>query len=196
MILNDHDLKEWAPKMFDPFNEDHIQPASYEVCLDRPIIKFKGEVAYVRNTGSGEDFQNFPMLPLDFKGLGDDYYWYEYSDDYHIIKPNEFFLATTIEKIIVPIDIAARIEGKSSIGRLGLTVHATAGWIDPGFVGKVTLECQNNLQRSIKIYTGMKIAQIAFMELTSNAERPYGSDGLGSKYQGQEQVAPSRLKLE
>ena len=102
-----------------------------------------------------------------------------------ILHPGEFVLGSTLERVALPDDLVARLEGKSSLGRLGLLIHSTAGFIDPGWDGHVTLELSNVANLPITIYHGMKIGQISFMQLTEPAETPYGSDGLGSKYQGQ-----------
>ncbi len=164
-----------------PFIDEHVQPASVDVTLGNHLI-------IIDQLKQGLDFKNLPpsysqkvLIPY-LGGIA--------------IYPGQFFLASTVEELHIPNDLAARIEGKSSIGRLGLTVHATAGWIDPGFRGTVTLECQNNLGSPIKIYSGMRIAQIAFMELGRPADHPYGSERLGSKYQDQMGVQPSRLKID
>ena len=112
------------------------------------------------------------------------------------VQPGSFVLAGTIETIALPDDIVARVDGKSSLGRLGLLVHATAGYVGPGFRGRLTLELSNQSQMPIALYYGMKIAQLSFHRLSTPAERPYGSPGLGSKYQGQEEATPSRIHRE
>jgi dCTP deaminase len=109
-----------------------------------------------------------------------------------ILHPGEFVLARTEETVTLPDDIVARVEGKSSNGRLGLLVHATAGYVDPGFSGTLTLELSNVANLPIRLYRGMKIGQIAFEEMSTAVDRPYGSAGLGSKYQGQMQPTASR----
>ena len=114
----------------------------------------------------------------------------------YVLEPGEFILANTIENVELPDDVVARLEGKSSLGRLGLMVHATAGYVDPGFKGQLTLEISNVARARISIFYGMKIGQISFLRLTTPAENPYGSGTLGSKYQGQLGPTPSRIHLD
>ena len=114
------------------------------------------------------------------------------SDETFILHPGEFVLGSTYERITLPDDVAARLEGKSSLGRLGLLTHSTAGFIDPGFSGHVTLELANVATLPIKLYSGMKIGQLCFFRLSSPAEHPYGSAKYGSRYQGQRGPTPSR----
>ena len=110
-----------------------------------------------------------------------------------ILHPGEFVLGTTLERLTLPDDIVARIEGKSSLGRLGLLIHATAGFVDPGWSnGQITLELSNVAPLPIRLWPGMKIAQLSFMRMDAPAERPYGHPELGSKYQGQKGPTPSR----
>ena len=109
-----------------------------------------------------------------------------------ILHPGEFVLGSTLERVTLPDDLVARLEGKSSLGRLGLLIHSTAGFIDPGWDGHVTLELSNVANLPITIYPEMKIGQISFVQLSEPAERPYGSEGIGSKYQGQRGPTPSR----
>jgi dCTP deaminase len=113
-----------------------------------------------------------------------------------VIQPGSFCLGSTVETITLPDDIVARVDGKSSLGRLGLLVHATAGYVDPGWTGKLTLELSNQSQMPIALYYGMRIAQISFFEMTTPVDRPYGSAELGSKYQGQTGPTPSRISRE
>jgi dCTP deaminase len=115
------------------------------------------------------------------------------EDDPFILHPGEFVLGTTLETIHLGDDVVARLEGKSSLGRLGLLIHSTAGFIDPGFHGQVTLELSNVANLPIAIYPGMKIGQISFYQMTTAAEHPYGSAELGSKYQGQTGPTASRM---
>jgi len=109
-----------------------------------------------------------------------------------ILHPGEFVLGSTLERVTLPDDLVARLEGKSSLGRLGLLIHSTAGFIDPGWDGHVTLELSNVANLPITIYHGMKIGQISFMQLSEPTSTPYGSASLGSKYQGQRGPTPSR----
>ena len=112
-----------------------------------------------------------------------------------ILHPGEFVLGSTYERVSLPDDVAARLEGKSSLGRLGLLTHSTAGFIDPGFSGHVTLELSNVATLPIKLWPGMKIGQLAFFRLSTPAEHPYGSEKYGSRYQGQRGPTPSRSHL-
>ncbi len=117
----------------------------------------------------------------------------EIADDQpFILHPGEFVLGSTLERVTLPDDLVARLEGKSSLGRLGLLIHSTAGFIDPGWDGHVTLELSNVANLPITIYHGMKIGQVSFMQLSEPAASPYGSTTLGSKYQGQRGPTPSR----
>ena len=111
-----------------------------------------------------------------------------------VIHPGEFCLGRTLEWVELPDDVVARVEGKSSLGRLGLIVHATAGFVDPGWKGTLTLELNNLTRVPIKLYPGLPIAQLSFMALDQPAERPYGSPGLGSHYQGQVAATESRYE--
>ena len=112
-----------------------------------------------------------------------------------ILHPGEFVLASTYEVITLPDDIAGRLEGKSSLGRLGLLTHSTAGFIDPGFSGHITLELSNVANLPVKLFAGMKIGQLCLIKLSSSAEHPYGSEKYGSRYQGQRGQTPSRSFL-
>jgi dCTP deaminase len=112
-----------------------------------------------------------------------------------ILHPGEFVLGQTLERVGLPDDIVARLEGKSSLGRLGLLIHSTAGFVDAGFEGNLTLELSNVANLPITIYKGMPIGQISFMRMDGPVERPYGSDEAGSKYQGQAEPTPSRFHL-
>ena len=114
------------------------------------------------------------------------------GDEPFILHPGEFVLGSTYEVVSLPDDVAARVEGKSSLGRLGLLTHATAGFVDPGFSGHVTLELANVATLPIKLYPGMKIGQFCFFRLSSPSEHPYGSERYGSRYQGQRGPTPSR----
>jgi len=162
----------------DPYDEALLQPSSVDVRVDR----------YFRV------FHNARYPYIDVKkpqdALTEEV---EISDDGpFILHPGEFVLGSTLERVRLPDDLVARLEGKSSLGRLGLLIHSTAGFIDPGWDGHVTLELSNVANLPITIYHGMKIGQLSFMELTEPAETPYGSDGIGSKYQGQKGPTPSR----
>jgi len=114
------------------------------------------------------------------------------TEDPLVLHPGEFVLGSTLERVGLPDDLVARLEGKSSLGRLGLLIHSTAGFVDAGWDGHLTLELSNVANLPITVYPGMKIGQISFLRMTTPAERPYGSPGLGSKYQGQLGPTPSR----
>ena len=118
------------------------------------------------------------------------------KDNPFILHPGEFVLASTTEHIEIPDDIVARLEGKSSLGRIGLLIHSTAGYVDPGWKGHLTLELSNVANLPVTLYSGMKIGQISFLRLTSPAENLYGSKNLGSKYQGQTQPTASRIHVD
>jgi dCTP deaminase len=117
------------------------------------------------------------------------------GDEPFVLHPGEFVLGSTFEQITLPDDLAGRLEGKSSLGRLGLLTHSTAGFIDPGFSGHITLELSNVANLPIILWPGMKIGQLCLFRLSSPAEHPYGSAGVGSRYQGQRGPTPSRAYL-
>jgi dCTP deaminase len=166
----------------DPLDEDAIQPASVDLRLDRSFRIFRITARpYVDVHEDMDDLTE--LVEID-------------AEQPFIIHPGTFCLGTTMEKITLPEDIVARVDGKSSLGRLGLLVHATAGYVDPGWTGKLTLELSNQSQMPIALYPGMRIAQISFLALTSPVDRPYGSPSLGSKYQGQTGPTPSRISRE
>lgn len=164
----------------DPYDPERVQPASYDVELGNSFRYFK------RSKHVCIDPRN---LQPELTGVTD-----VHGDGVFILHPGDFALGMTGEKITLSDMLVARVEGKSSLGRLGLVVHSTAGWIDPGFSGVITLELSNNSPLPIKLYPGMLIAQIAFMSLSSRCFEPYGSDGLGSKYQGDSGPAESRYQ--
>ena len=114
------------------------------------------------------------------------------DDGVFMLHPGEFVLGSTLERVGVPDDLVARVEGKSSLGRLGLLIHSTAGFVDAGFDGHITLELSNVASLPITIYPGMKIGQVSFMRMTTPADQPYGKGARGSKYQGQRGPTPSR----
>jgi dCTP deaminase len=164
--------------VIDPYDESLLQPSSVDVRVDR----------YFRV------FHNARYPFIDVKEPQDDLTeLVEVAGDQpFILHPGEFVLGSTLERIVLPDDLVARLEGKSSLGRLGLLIHSTAGFIDPGWDGHVTLELSNVANLPITIYHGMKIGQISFVQLSEPAEKPYGSGELGSKYQGQMGPTPSR----
>ena len=181
MLLSDRDIKsqvESGRVKLDPYSPELIQPASIDVRLDRFFRVFENH-RYPHIDPSVEQ----PDLTRLIEAA---------ADQPFILHPGEFVLGSTYELVSLPDDVAGRLEGKSSLGRLGLLTHSTAGWIDPGFSGHVTLELSNVATLPIKLWPGMKIGQLSFVQLTEPAEHPYGSDGLGSKYQGQQGPTPSR----
>ncbi len=186
MILSDRSIKEELAQgriVIEPLDEDCIQPASVDVRLDRQIRTFPPPEHY-----SLLDVRTDLDKITDLQEIPDPHPF--------VLEPGQFVLASTIETVRIPDDIVARIEGKSSLGRLGLLVHATAGYVDPGFQGQLTLELSNVAKARITLFYGMRIGQLSFLRLTTAAERPYGSPELGSKYQGQTGPTPSRTDQE
>ena len=162
----------------DPYDESLLQPSSVDVRVDRFFRVFhNARYPFIDVKEPQEEL-------TELVEIGD--------DQPFILHPGEFVLGSTLERIRLPDDLVARLEGKSSLGRLGLLIHSTAGFIDPGWNGHVTLELSNVANLPITIYYGMKIGQLSFMQLTETASAPYGSTGLGSKYQGQRGPTPSR----
>jgi dCTP deaminase len=181
MVLSDRTIRRLIDEGrigIEPFDEELVQPSSVDVRVDRffrvfrnsryPFIDVKEEMEDLTELVETEDSEPF------------------------ILHPGEFVLGSTLERITLPDDLVARLEGKSSLGRLGLLIHSTAGFIDPGWDGHVTLELSNVANLPITIYVGMKIGQLSFVQLSEPAENPYGAAALGSKYQGQAGPTPSR----
>jgi dCTP deaminase len=167
--------------VLEPCDLNMIQPSSVDVRLDRLFRTFENhKYAHI------DPAENQPDLTREV-GVA--------SDEAFILHPGEFVLGSTYEVITLPDDIAGRLEGKSSLGRLGLLTHSTAGFIDPGFSGHVTLELSNVATLPIKLWPGMKIGQLALFRLSSPAEHPYGSAVYGSRYQGQRGPTPSKAYL-
>jgi dCTP deaminase len=181
VLLSDRDIRaELAAERvaLEPFDESMIQPSSIDVRLDRFFRTFENH--RYPHIDPAEDQ---PDLTRMVEPIGDEPF---------ILHPGEFVLGSTYEVVTLPDDVAARLEGKSSLGRLGLLTHSTAGFIDPGFSGHVTLELANVANLPIKLWPGMKIGQLCFFRLSSPAEHPYGSEKYGSRYQGQRGPTPSR----
>jgi len=174
-ILNEIDAGRIGMEPFDPAM---VQPASIDVRLDRYFRVFENHRYPHIDPAQAQD-----DLTREVQAEGDEPF---------ILHPGEFVLGSTYEEVSLPGDLAARVEGKSSLGRLGLLTHATAGFVDPGFSGHVTLELANVATLPIKLYPGMKIGQLCFFRLSSPAEHPYGSAKYGSRYQGQRGPTPSR----
>ena len=184
MLLSDKDIRaqiESGRVVIDPYDPAMIQPSSIDVRLDRFFRVFENH-KYPHIDPSVEQPDLTRLVEPD-------------GDDPFILHPGEFVLASTYEVITLPDDVASRLEGKSSLGRLGLLTHSTAGFIDPGFSGHVTLELSNVATLPIKLFPGMKIGQLCLFRLSSPAEHPYGSEKYGSRYQGQRGPTPSRSYL-
>ncbi|WP_111720237.1 dCTP deaminase [Homoserinimonas sp. OAct 916] len=184
MLLSDRDIKaELAAGRIrlDPFVPEMIQPASVDVRIDRYFRLFDNhKYPYI---DPAEDQPELTRL-IEAK-----------PNEPFILHPGEFVLGSTYEAVTLPDDIAARLEGKSSLGRLGLLTHSTAGFVDPGFSGHVTLELSNMATLPIKLWPGMKVGQLCFFRLTSPTERPYGSSEYKSRYQNQRGPTASRSHL-
>ena len=181
MLLSDRDILaeiESSRIRVEPFDEAMIQPSSIDIRLDRFFRVFENhKYPHIDPAVDQSD------LTREVEPEGDEPF---------ILHPGEFVLGSTYEVCSLPDDVAARVEGKSSLGRLGLLTHATAGFVDPGFSGHVTLELANVATLPIKLYPGMKIGQLCFFRLSSPANHPYGSEKYGSRYQGQRGPTPSR----
>ncbi|HUS60798.1 MAG TPA: dCTP deaminase [Acidimicrobiales bacterium] len=185
MILSDRTIREELDAgriIIDPLGDNVIQPSSVDLRIDRYFRVFRNHTQRVIDVRENqENLTELIEVPED--------------DDPFILHPGEFVLAATLERVGLPADLVGRVDGKSSLGRLGLLTHATAGFIDPGFQGHITLELSNVATLPITIYAGMKVAQISFERMTTPADRPYGSSAMGSKYQGQRGPTPSRYYL-
>ncbi len=181
MLLSDRDIRaEIAANRVgvEPFDEAMIQPSSVDVRLDKFFRVFENHKYSVIDPSTEQ-----AELTREVSAEGDEPF---------ILHPGEFVLASTYEVITLPDDIAGRLEGKSSLGRLGLLTHSTAGFIDPGFSGHITLELSNVANLPVKLFPGMKIGQLCLIKLSSPAEHPYGSEKYGSRYQGQRGPTASR----
>ena len=181
-VLSDHTIKEELAKgriVVDPLGEGCVQPASIDVHLDRQLLVFRN---------SRRPF-------IDVREDVDDLTELDEIDDERpfMLHPGEFVLASTLEYIELPGDLVARLEGKSSLGRIGLLIHSTAGYVDPGWKGNLTLELSNVANLPVTLYYGMKIGQLSFLHLSTAADHLYGSEALGSKYQGQRAPTASRM---
>jgi len=161
-----------------PYEPELMQPSSLDVRVDRYFRVFRNSrYPYIDVRAEMPDLTELVEVE---------------DDEPFILHPGEFVLGSTAERVALPDDLVARLEGKSSLGRLGLIIHSTAGFIDAGFDGHITLELTNIATLPITLYPGMKIGQVSFMQMTSPADRPYGSGARGSKYQGQHGPTPSR----
>jgi dCTP deaminase len=181
VILSDRTIREELAAgriLIDPLDPADIQPSSVDLRLDRFFRVFRNHTS--RLIDVREDQENLTEL-VEIQ-----------TDDAFILHPGEFVLGSTAERVSLPDDLVARLEGKSSLGRLGLLIHSTAGFVDAGWDGYLTLELSNVATLPITLYPGMKIGQISFLRMTTPADVPYGSAQVGSKYQGQRGPTPSR----
>ena len=181
MILSDRSLREAIAAgriVLDPLDESCIQPSSIDLKVGNLFRVFRNHTAGVIDVK--QDLENLTELI----SIAD--------DGVFMLHPGEFVLGSTLERVGLPDDLVARVEGKSSLGRLGLLIHSTAGFVDAGFDGHITLELSNVASLPITIYPRMKIGQVSFMEMTTPADQPYGKGARGSKYQGQRGPTPSR----
>ncbi|MEX2274951.1 MAG: dCTP deaminase [Actinomycetota bacterium] len=182
MILSDRTIREELAAgriVVDPFDDACVQPSSIDLHVDAQFRVFaNSRYAYIDVQREMPDLTELVEV--------------EQGEPF-ILHPGEFVLGSTAERVALPDDLVARLEGKSSLGRLGLLIHSTAGYVDPGWDGYLTLELSNVANLPITIYPGMKIGQISFFQLTTAAESPYGSSAAGSKYQGQRGPTPSRF---
>ena len=179
-VLSDHTIKTLIAEgriVVDPLGDGCIQPASVDVHLDKHILVFRNS--------------RRPFIDVR-QDLSDLTEMEEIGDQPFMLHPGEFVLGSTLESIEIPDDLVARLEGKSSLGRIGLLIHSTAGYVDPGWKGNLTLELSNVANLPITLYHGMKIGQLSFLQLSTPADVPYGSPELGSKYQGQTVPTASR----
>jgi len=184
VLLSDRDIRTDVDNgriKLDPYDPDMVQPSSIDVRLDRYFRVFENHRYPHIDPAADQPDLTRAVEPE--------------ADEPFILHPGEFVLGSTYEQVTLPDDVAARLEGKSSLGRLGLLTHSTAGFIDPGFRGHVTLELSNVATLPIKLWPGMKIGQLCFFRLSSPAEEPYGSARHGSRYQGQRGPTPSRSNL-
>ncbi len=181
MILSDISIREALGAgriVIDPLDESCIQPSSIDVKISNLFRVFRNHTAPVIDVKKDlTDLTELIEVPLD--GV-------------FMLHPGEFVLGSTLERVAIADDLVARVEGKSSLGRLGLLIHSTAGFIDAGFDGHITLELSNVANLPITLYPGMKIGQVSFMNMTTPAANPYGKGAHGSKYQGQRGPTPSR----
>ena len=185
MILSDRDIREQIGSgriQIEPFTPDAVQPSSVDLHLDSRFRVFRNNrYPYI------DVRQEQPELTelLEING-----------DEPFVLHPGEFVLGSTLERVALPDDLVGRLEGKSSLGRLGLLIHSTAGYVDPGWDGNLTLELSNVANLPIALYQGMKIGQISFQKLSSPVEVAYGDARIGSKYRGQRDPTASLYHLD
>jgi dCTP deaminase len=184
VVLSDRSIREQIEAeriVIDPFDESLVQPSSVDVRVDRTFRVFhNGRYTHIDVRKPMEDLTELVAPP---------------EGEPFILHPGEFVLGQTLERVTLPNDLVARLEGKSSLGRLGLLIHSTAGFVDSGFSGNLTLELSNVANLPITIYYGMPIGQISFMRMDGPVEHPYGGGETGSKYQGQAEPTASRFYL-
>ena len=181
VLLSDRDIRaeiERGRVVLDPWEPAMLQPSSIDVRLDKYFRLFDNhKYPYIDPAEDQPDLTRLVEIA---------------AGEPLILHPGEFVLGSILETVTLPDDVAARVEGKSSLGRLGLLTHATAGFVDPGFSGHVTLELSNVATLPIKLWPGMKVGQLCFFRLSSAVEKPYGADAYGSHYQGQRGPTASR----
>ena len=181
MILSDRTIREHLDAgtiTIDPIEPSAVQPSSVDVRLDHRFLVFRNHTRGLIDVK--EDLSDLTE-PVEAT-----------EEDPFILHPGEFVLGSTLERIALPDDLVARLEGKSSLGRLGLLIHSTAGFVDAGWDGQITLELSNVASLPITLYPGMRVGQVSFMQMTTEADNPYGSGVIGSKYQGQIGPRPSQ----
>lgn len=184
MVLSDRTIREQllAGRIrIEPLDPDDIQPSSVDVHLGTRFQVFRNS--------------RYPFIDPQMEQSGLMELVEASPEEPFVLHPGEFVLGATIERIGLPDDIVARLEGKSSLGRLGLLIHSTAGYVDPGWDGTITLELSNVANLPIVLTPGMPIGQVSYMTMTTPVDRPYGTPGLGSRYQGQTDPTPSRSHL-
>ncbi|WKD62136.1 Deoxycytidine triphosphate deaminase [Corynebacterium ciconiae DSM 44920] len=184
MLLSDHDIRDAIDSqalVITPYDESLVQPSSIDVRMDRFFRVFNNS-KYTHIDPKLQQDELTSLVEVE-------------EDEPFVLHPGEFVLGATLERFRLPGDLAGRLEGKSSLGRLGLLTHSTAGFIDPGFDGHITLELSNVANLPIMLWPGMKVGQLALFKMTSPADVPYGSSALGSKYQGQRGPTPSKAYL-
>ncbi|HEV8063550.1 MAG TPA: dCTP deaminase [Acidimicrobiales bacterium] len=181
MILSDRTIREEVAAgriVIEPFDDSCVQPSSVDLHIDRYFRVFRNHtLGFIDVKQHQEELTELVQIS---------------EGDVFILHPGEFVLGSTLERVALPSDLVARLEGKSSLGRLGLLIHSTAGFVDAAFNGHLTLELSNVANLPITLYPGMKIGQISFLKMTTEADHPYGSKEAGSKYQGQRGPTPSR----
>ena len=180
MVLSDRDIKaELAAGriVIEPLDLKDVQPASVDVRLGADFRVFiNSRHTFIDPRGGQEGLTETVVVP---------------EGEAFVLHPGQFALGTTLERVALPDDVLGKLEGKSTLGRLGLMIHSTAGYVDPGWDGELTLELSNVATLPIMLWPGMRIGQLSFERMSSPVERPYGSEGLGSHYQGQRGATPS-----